>query len=168
MRRRLSLFRIPGRGSPGGILAGAAVAAMLACVLLALALASSQSFLARWIGDRERDARAYYAALAGLERLKPLCAEILDPRRAVPGSVLEVPGAAGPVGPDASVERVVLTYAYVSGSLVEAEALSVGVSGGARVAVRARLRAEWAEDADGNPVLAGASFAGPAARVPAP
>jgi hypothetical protein len=147
---------------------GAVLAVMLACVLLAAGLASGQVFLARWVGDRTRDAQAYYAALTGLERLKPLCPEVMDPRAAAPGDAFEVPGAAGAVGPDASVERVVLTYTCVSGNLVEAEALSVGASGSARAAVRARLRAEWAEGTSGELVLAGASFAGPVLRVPVP
>lgn len=167
MRRCLSLHVLR-RRRPGGVYVGAAVAVMLAAVLLAAAAASSQAFLARWTADRERDARAWYAALTGLERLKPLCAGIMDPRRAVSGDALEVPEAAGSVGPDASVERVVLTYTCVSGDLVEAEALSVGASGSARAAARALLRAEWAEGTSGELVLAGAAFTGPALRVPVP
>lgn len=156
------------RARKGNIYVGTVLAMMLAALVMAAVLASAQVSLARWTADRGRDAQAFYAALTGLERLKPLCAELLDPRAAVRGTTVEVPDATGPVGGQALVDRVILTYTHVSAYTVEADAVSVGISENARVAVKAPIRANWTEDEDSNLVFAGASFMGPAVRVPVP
>jgi|GEM_PF-3769372 len=156
------------RKSEGNIYVGAALVLMLAALTLALALAAQQTALGKWLSGWVRDAQAYYAALTGLERFKPLCAGVLDPRVAVPGTTAEVAGAAGPVGGGAAVERVTAAYTYVSEYAVEADVTSVGSSGGVKVAVRAPVRAEWAVDNSGAFVLVRAAFTGPALRTAVP
>lgn len=156
------------RALRGNIYVGAVLALMLAALALAAVLTSAQASLARWAAGREQDAEAYCAALTGLERLKPLCAGVLDPRSAEPGAAVEVPGAAGPVGGQAAVDRVLVTCTRVSAYAVEAKAVSVGSSGGARVAVEVPVRAEWAADANGRLALVRAAFTGPALRTAVP